>query len=512
VNILGSSSIGRRFQAAAILFTMVLVLAIAVVSIRVDGEILHTQMDLRGKSMASYMAKTSLFYYRNFDLGALEGFVKEVTGDPEVAFAVFFDDKKKPMTTSSVVPADRSSLLVYEREIRDETDKLIGSVSLGYRTTLFDESSRKMAGVMALSALIATIVAALGAIVIVRRLIVRPLNAAVTVADRLASGDLTVRFAATGKDEIGMLLAALEGMRSSLAGAVGTIRQSAESVGSASKQIASGNSELSSRIEQQAATLEETASSMEELTTTVKQNAENAGQANQLAIGASDVASKGGEAMGHVIATMGGISEASRKIADIIAVIDGIAFQTNILALNAAVEAARAGEQGRGFAVVASEVRSLAQRSASAAKEIKELIQNSVERVDGGRKLVESAGKTIEEIVTSVGRVTDIMSEIATASQQQLHGIQQASNAVTLMDRVTQQNAAIVQESAMAAENTAVLAEQLNLAVARFTLDETGERAAAAPAARPVKEGDARRQLRLVEGMGASLKALSPGA
>jgi methyl-accepting chemotaxis protein len=477
-----SASIGRKFLIGGILFTVVLVFVIAVVSIRADSAILRAQMDLRGNSMANYMAKSSVFYYRNFDLGALEGFVKEITSDPEMAFAVFFDDKKKPLTTSSVVPGDPAGLLVYEHEVRDEAGTALGSVSLGYRTTFLEEATRKMVAIMALSGLIAAIVAALGVVAIVRRLIVRPLSAAVTAANRLAAGDLTVRFASTGADEIGRLLAALEGMRSSLASAVGAIRQSAQNVGTASKEIASGNAELSSRTEEQASTLEETAGSMEELTATVKQNAENAKQSNQLAIGASAVAGQGGKAMGEVIATMGGISQASRKIADIIGVIDGIAFQTNILALNAAVEAARAGEQGRGFAVVASEVRSLAQRSAAAAKEIKGLIQNSVERVDGGTKLVEGAGKTIGEIVSAVKRVTDIMAEIAGASQEQLSGIEQVGKAVAQMDRVTQQNAALVEESAAAAENMAGQAEQLIQAVARFKLDHAGERTAAQPA------------------------------
>jgi methyl-accepting chemotaxis protein len=300
------------------------------------------------------------------------------------------------------------------------------------------------------------------------------------IAGAIAAGDLRTEITLRAGDRES-LLAAMKSMRDDLKALVGDIHVSSGAVRNASAQIAAGNGELSSRTEEQASSLEETASSMEELTSTVKQNTENAKQANQLAIGASEVAGQGGVVMGEVIQTMSGIAEASRKIADIIGVIDGIAFQTNILALNAAVEAARAGEQGRGFAVVASEVRSLAQRSAAAAKEIKELIQSSVERVDGGTRLVEGAGKTMEEIVASVKRVTDIVSEIAAASQEQLSGIEQVGGAVTQMDRVVQQNAALVEESAAAAENMAAHAEQLVRAVSRFQLDSAAQAVGAAP-------------------------------
>jgi methyl-accepting chemotaxis protein len=252
------------------------------------------------------------------------------------------------------------------------------------------------------------------------------------------------------------------------------VRTGTDSVANASSQIASGNLDLSSRTEEQASSLEETASSMEQLTSTVKQNAENARQANQLVSSTADVAVKGGQVVGQVVDTMASIKDSSRKIADIIGVIDGIAFQTNILALNAAVEAARAGEQGRGFAVVASEVRNLAQRSAGAAKEIKALIEDSVGKVDAGGKLVDEAGKTMDEIVTSVKRVTDLMSEIAAASSEQSSGIEQVNQAVGQMDEVTQQNAALVEQAAAAAESLQNQASQLAQAVSIFKLDGSG--------------------------------------
>jgi methyl-accepting chemotaxis protein len=309
---------------------------------------------------------------------------------------------------------------------------------------------------------------------------------AVSVAERVASGDLTVSVQ-TREGDSSSLLHALRKMRDDLAQAVSTIQHAAENVNTGAGEIARGNADLSSRTEEQASTLEETASSMEELTTTVKQNAESARQASQLAVGASGVAVRGGEVVREVVAKMSGISEASRKIGDIIGVIDGIAFQTNILALNAAVEAARAGEQGRGFAVVASEVRALAQRSAAAAKEIKGLIENSVERVTDGTKLVETAGETMAEIVSSVKRVTDIVSEIAAASQEQLSGIEQVSRAVIQMDQVVQQNAALVEESAAAAENLAGQAESLVDSVTRFKLNGAGERVPAQVAVKAAK-------------------------
>ena len=306
---------------------------------------------------------------------------------------------------------------------------------------------------------------------LITKSITRPINQAVLIAHTVASGDLTSKFDSTEQDETGQLIRALREMNDSLINIVGQVRQGAETISVGTKQIASGNMELSSRTEQQAGSLEETASAMEQLTSTVKQNADNARQANTMAISASDIAVKGSSVVSEVVETMGEINESSKKIVDIIGVIDGIAFQTNILALNAAVEAARAGEQGRGFAVVASEVRNLAQRSASAAKEIKILINHSVEKVDTGSKLVDQAGATMKQIVDSVKQVTDIMNEISSASGEQSSGIDQIHLAVAQMDNVTQQNAALVEEAASAAQSLQSQASMLNQVVSVFKLD-----------------------------------------
>jgi len=308
----------------------------------------------------------------------------------------------------------------------------------------------------------------IGALLI--RAIVGPLNEAIAVADAVASGDLTSRIDANSTNETGRLLHALKQMNDNLVDLVGKVRTGTDSITTASGEIAHGNSDLSQRTEEQASSLEQTAASMEELTSTVKQNADNARQANQLAAGASEVAVKGGTVVGQVVQTMSSINESSKKIVDIISVIDGIAFQTNILALNAAVEAARAGEQGRGFAVVATEVRTLAQRSAAAAKEIKELISDSVGKVEDGTRLVDEAGSTMDEIVSSVKRVTDIMAEISAASQEQSSGIEQVNQAITQMDDVTQQNAALVEEASAAAESMQEQAQTLTQAVTVFKL------------------------------------------
>ncbi|WP_035375357.1 methyl-accepting chemotaxis protein [Pseudoduganella violaceinigra] len=312
---------------------------------------------------------------------------------------------------------------------------------------------------------------------LIARSVTGPLQNAIAVADEVAKGKLDNDFDVGPPNEVGQLLRSLKSMSESLRGIVTDVRGSVDQINAASRDIATGNADVSSRLESQASNLEETASSMEELTSTVKQNADNARQANQLVHSASDVASRGGQVVSLVVQTMGEINDSSRKIVDIIGVIDGIAFQTNILALNAAVEAARAGEQGRGFAVVASEVRNLAQRSASAAKEIKELINHSVDRVETGNRLVGEAGQAMQEVLNSVQSITVIMQEIATASAEQGNGIEQINMAVTQMDDTTQQNAALVEQTAAASASLQEQAQMLVNSISIFTLGNEGHAA-----------------------------------
>ena len=348
---------------------------------------------------------------------------------------------------------------------------------LGMQRSLLDELKGEIRNLREKSRnrvmLLALLCVALGVVIAVwlTRSITRPIHAAVAAARRVADGDLTGLIDVKSRDEIGQLQQALRDMNANLLRIVGEIRTGTEAIATSSSEIASGNQDLSARTEQQASSLEETASSMEELTSTVRQNADNARQANQLAMTAADVAAKGGDVVSQVVDTMSAIDASSKKIVDIIAVIDGIAFQTNILALNAAVEAARAGEQGRGFAVVATEVRSLAQRSAAAAKEIKDLIGDSVAKVETGSALVDQAGRTMEDVVSSIRRVTDIVAEISAASNEQSAGIEQVNQAIAQMDQVTQQNAALVEEAAAASQSMHDQSRHLSRTVSEFRVN-----------------------------------------
>lgn len=361
----------------------------------------------------------------------------------------------------------RPSQLAYQAAIQQQLD------FQSKKTVAAAEQAESAADALrrdiSLAAMMAIILAIVLATVIVRS-ITRPLAVAVAAAERVAAGDLTDSFEIRSNDETGQLLRALQRMQESLVNTVASVRSNAESVASASAQIASGNNDLSARTEQQASALEQTSASMEEMGSTVNQNADSAAQADRLAMEASNVAVEGGTVVADVIQTMRQINQSSSRISEIIGVIDGIAFQTNILALNAAVEAARAGEEGRGFAVVASEVRSLAGRSAQAAKEIKGLIEASVENVARGSALVDRAGATMETVVDSVRRVTQIMGEISVANREQSTGVAQIAEAVTQMDQATQQNAALVEEMAAAAGALSAQASELVTAVAVFRL------------------------------------------
>ena len=407
---------------------------------------------------------------------------REVYRTSPQAFLAMMDAGKKPEAAAFLLTQVRKDQRGYFDAVREliklQNARVLDSGQRAeetYRSTI-----AWLMGLAAIALVLGTIVA-----VWITRSITRPLRQAVDVARTVATGDLGTRIEVHSADETGQLLQALRDMNEALVNIVGEVRSGTETIASASQQIASGNADLSSRTEEQASSLEETASSMEELTSTVKQNADNARQANQFAVSASEVAEKGGAVMAEVVDTMGAINESARKIVDIIAVIDGIAFQTNILALNAAVEAARAGEQGRGFAVVASEVRSLAQRSAAAAKEIKALIDNSVQKADDGSRLVDQAGTTMRDVVESIRRVADIMGEISAASQEQTDGIGQVQLAISQMDQTTQQNAALVEEAAAASEQLREQASKLSQTVAVFRLGGARDRAATVPAVQP---------------------------
>ena len=474
-HIFSLDTISKKFLLPTLFLVTILMGALSSVLVVQQERGMNLLAQSKADSLINMLTTISVQSILDFDYLALENFVKETIKDEGIEFAEFYDANGKSLTGNVVTaPADTSQLMVSQRDIQGADGKAIGKVKIGYRTTERDQLIRSSVTIVFVSVAGTLVLLAFGLTFIVKS-VVYPLEKAITIARRVADGDLTSVVVVESKDETGMLLQSLSDMNESLKKIVGEVRSSTDSISTASQQIASGNADLSQRTEEQASSLEETASSMEELTSTVMQNAENAKQANHLAAGASEVAVKGGSVIGKVVTTMSSINDSSKKIVDIISVIDGIAFQTNILALNAAVEAARAGEQGRGFAVVAAEVRTLAQRSAAAAKEIKQLIGDSVHEVESGTKLVDEAGKTMERIVASVKQVTDIMKEIAAASQEQSSGIEEVNQAITQMDQVTQQNAALVEEGAAAAESMTEQAQSLVRAVAVFKLAEDAQ-------------------------------------
>ncbi|WP_082616668.1 methyl-accepting chemotaxis protein [Massilia sp. Root418] len=430
-----------------------------------------------GKMQAEYVQLLATPEEKELYAGFLAMWERYLAEDAKIRAAARANDD---VAAKALIRGESNKLIV---ALRGQVDKLVALYGAGGMQAaqdgerLYTSARSWIIGLLAASVALGALGAALITRWLVRRLGGEP-DYAAEIANRIAAGELSVAVRTAPGDE-SSLLYAMSSMRASLAHIVGQVRAATDTIASASDQIVAGNLDLSSRTEQQASSLEETAASMEELTSTVKQNSASARQANQLALTASGIAEKGGAVVGQVVETMGSINASARKIVDIIGVIDGIAFQTNILALNAAVEAARAGEQGRGFAVVASEVRNLAQRSAAAAKEIKVLIGDSVNQVEAGSMLVSQAGATMEEVVVSVRRVTEIMSEITLAGQEQSAGIEQVNQAIAQMDSVTQQNAALVEEATAASQSMRVQAGGLESLVSIFTLD-----GGAAPSAR----------------------------
>ncbi|PYG51566.1 methyl-accepting chemotaxis sensory transducer with TarH sensor [Pantoea sp. AG1095] len=445
-------------------------------------------------------------YQRYYDLPATPGLPDALRDKLEANYAAFNDGLKAML--DRLKANDLQGMFAQNIEAKQVAMKATYEEWRTEQSTLAAEgvaqNQRAFHTMMWLLASVALVVIAVivGCWFGLRSVLIQPLHQLLAHIRHIAAGDLTQNIVVEGRNEMSQLAGSLHEMQQSLVSTVGNVRDGSDAIFTGASEIAAGNNDLSARTEEQAASLEQTAASMEQLTATVKQNAENARQASQLALSASDTARKGGEVVDGVVRTMQDIAGSSKKIADIISVIDGIAFQTNILALNAAVEAARAGEQGRGFAVVAGEVRNLAQRSAQAAKEIKGLIEDSVNRVNNGSQLVGTAGETMNDIVGAVTRVTDIMGEIASASDEQSRGIDQVGQAVTEMDRVTQQNASLVEESAAAAASLEEQASRLSQSVSVFRIPRAAQaqpkastvrQIASAPrkaAAAPVSEGN----------------------
>lgn len=451
---------------------------------------LNKRFVLQAEHTIAMFANVSAPYITNYDLTALGGFVSELLKDEQVVFAEFLDTDDRSLTSEvSQAPADVAGLLLVEHEMKDPTGATLGKLKAGYR-----DVGAGVARNLVLSAIGGGMLAVLAVVIAlllwatrqVMKTIGTEPEAAVAFADGIASGDLTQATQLSAGDTTS-LMSALVRMQQQLRSIVENIRDASGSIHSSCDGIVQGHEDLSNRTEEEAASLEETAASMEEMTATVSQNADNAKMASEHASAASEVAARGGMAVTAVVNTMSDISTSSTKIADIIGVIDGITFQTNLLALNAAVEAARAGEQGRGFAVVASEVRSLAQRSATAAKEIRELIAESVNRVKAGSNQVAEAGSTMNEIVDSVKRVNALIEEISTASQEQSQSLTQVSITVQQLEKVTQQNASLVSDVTTASSSLKEQAQLLTHAVGNFKLNNGGTRMGSERAPAPVE-------------------------
>jgi methyl-accepting chemotaxis protein len=478
------SSLKARLLVPTLSASVVVILVAAAAGVTLVVRNLSAAFEQQAVRRVELVATAGARYITNYnDITALGLFVKELSRDKQVVFAEFFDADGKSLTSDvAAAPSDTSGLVLLQQDIKDDAGKTVARLRAGFRDDSVAVARNLVLGAFG-GGMLAVLAVLIGTLLWSARHVMRLIGAepaeAVAVADSIAGGNLTCTVPVAADDSTS-LMSALARMQGQLRQIVGNIRASTGSIQMASGEISAGNQNLSQRTEQQASALEETSASMQQMTATVGQNARNARQANELAAQASDVAARGGLAMGLAVGAMTGISDSSKQIADIIGVIDGIAFQTNILALNAAVEAARAGEQGRGFAVVAAEVRSLAQRSAAAAKEIRQLIANSVERIDSGTQQVETAGETMAEIVGSVKKVSAFIADITAASREQAQGIEQISETVTQLEKVTQQNAAMVEQASAAAGSLEEQSRALANAVSAFRLEDGSPSAAAA--------------------------------
>ncbi len=477
----GNTSIGSTLLYASLAFAVVLIVAIAVISIRTNSAIIRDQMDSRGNAMVRYMAKTSVYYYHNFDLGALDGFVKEIIQTPDVVFAVYYDDKKNPITISSKEPADRTGLLIYETAIRNDADILLGYLTIGYDRRVFTKSARTFLAIMAGSTLIAVCVVTLGVLFFVRRVVAGRLSAAVSVADLLAKGDLTVSIPRTKRDEIGLVLVSMRNMIGKLRNVVSSVKASADQVASESRRVHAGSGEMARAAEEQAAVAGEVSASMEEMARNIRQTAANAKETEKISLQVTGDAREGGEAVALTV-------QAMKEIAGKISIVEEISRKTNLLALNAAIEAARAGEQGRGFAVVASEVRKLAERSQEAAVEIREVSATSMEVAD-------QAGRILSRIVPEIVRTSQLVQEITAANIAQNTNAELIGKAMERLDGLIRQNSGASGLMASTSEELAAQARQLQEIITFFRLDESRDAGRTGAAALPVSSRAGRLQL-----------------